>query len=93
MLISAVIIIAIILGIIALFGAIIGERSTDNIGLTIAGIIFISIGTIIVGALLGEKDAYKEALKGNNPYKMEVRYELQDSIFYPKDTVFTKIEK
>ena len=46
-----------------------------------------------LGGSDGEKLAYKESLRGNNPYKMEIRYELQDSIYIPKDTVFTKIER
>ena len=46
-----------------------------------------------MGLVVEEGVAYKESLRGNNPYKMEIRYELQDSIYIPKDTVFTKIEK
>ena len=57
------------------------------------GIIFIFSSSFCLGLAVEEEIAYKESLKGNNPYKMEIRYELQDSIFYPKDTVFTKIEK
>ena len=57
------------------------------------GIIFICSSSFCLGLAVEEEIAYNESLKGNNPYKMEIRYELQDSIFYPKDTVFTKIEK
>ena len=57
------------------------------------GIIFIYSSSFCLGLVVEEEIAYKESLKGNNPYKMEIRYELQDSIFYPKDTVFTKIER
>ena len=71
--------------------------SSDVIGAKIVlgffGVLFIEIAMYFLGGSDGEKLAYKESLKGNNPYKMEIRYELQDSIFYPKDTVFTKIEK
>ena len=57
------------------------------------GVLFTGIAMYSLGGSDGEKLAYKESLKGNNPYKMEIRYELQDSIYIPKDTVFTKIEK
>ena len=71
--------------------------SSDVIGAKIVlgffGVLFIEIAMYFLGGSDGEKLAYKESLKGNNPYKMEIRYELQDSILFPKDTVFTKIEK
>ena len=71
--------------------------SSDVIGAKIVlgffGVLFTGIAMYFLGGSDGEKLAYKESLRGNNPYRMEIRYELQDSIFYPKDTVFTKIEK
>ena len=57
------------------------------------GMIFIYSSSFCLGLAVEEEIAYKESLKGNNPYKMEIRYELQDSIYIPKDTIFTKIEK
>ena len=60
---------------------------------SIFGVVLIFAGAISLGLYLGNEFTYKESLKGNNPYKMEIRYELQDSIYIPKDTVFTKIEK
>ena len=71
--------------------------SSDVIGAKIVlgffGVLFTGIAMYFLGGSDGEKLAYKESLKGNNPYKMEIRYELQDSIYIPIDTVFTKIEK
>ena len=71
--------------------------SSDVIGAKIVlgffGVLFTGIAMYFLGGSDGGKLAYKESLRGNNPYRMEIRYELQDSIFYPKDTVFTKIEK
>ena len=71
--------------------------SSDVIGAKIVlgffGVLFIEIAMYFLGGSDGEKLAYKESLRGNNPYKMEIRYELQDSIYIPKDTIFTKIEK
>mgnify|MGYP000591948470 CR=1 FL=1 len=37
--------------------------------------------------------AYKEALKGNNPYEIKVVYEQQDSTYIPVDTLFIKKEE
>lgn len=71
--------------------------SSDVIGAKIAlgffGVLFTGIAMYFLGGSDGEKLAYKESLRGNNPYRMEIRYELQDSIYIPKDTIFTKIEK
>lgn len=57
------------------------------------GMIFIYSSSFCLGLVVEEGVAYKESLRGNNLYKMEIRYELQDSIYIPKDTVFTKIDK
>ena len=39
---------------------------------------------------LASKIAYKEALKGNNPYEMDIRYEKRGDEYVPTDTVFVK---
>jgi amino acid permease len=39
---------------------------------------------------LGKKDGNAETLKNQNKYKMEVTYELKDSIYTPVDTIFIK---
>lgn len=73
------------------------SHNTKETGLplmfSIFGVMFILAGAFSLGLYLGNEFAYKDSLKGNNPYKMEIRYELQDSIYISKDTVFTKIEK
>lgn len=43
--------------------------------------------------LISSDTAYKEALKGNNLYKMEIRYDMKDSAYVPSDTVFVLIKK
>lgn len=55
----------------------------------LAGIVAISLGV----TLLSQEIAYKEALKGNNIYKMEIKYEMKDSVYIPSDTVFVLINK
>lgn len=78
-----------ILGVILLIGAIWTDDFFMKILLVFFGVFLITIAMYALGLDNGRK----ESLKGNNPYKMEIRYELQDSIYIPKDTVFTKIEK
>ena len=39
---------------------------------------------------LASKIAYKEALKGNNPYEMDIRYEKRGNEYVPTDTIFIK---
>lgn len=54
--------------------------SSDVIGAKIAlgffGVLFTGIAMYFLGGSAGEKLAYKESLRGNNPYRMEIRYEL-----------------
>ena len=42
------------------------------------------------GYLKSEKDTAIKCSKDNNPYKMEIRYELKDSIYVPTDTIYIK---
>lgn len=56
--------------------------------------VFISTFILIGGVVfLSQRIAYKEALKGNNIYKMEIKYEMKDSMYVPYDTVFVLINK
>lgn len=47
-------------------------------------------GVFLLAEYVVEKETAIECHKGNNPYKMEIRYELQDSIYIPVDTVYIK---
>ena len=42
------------------------------------------------GYMKSEKDTAIKCSNDNNPYKMEIRYELKDSIYVPKDTIYIK---
>lgn len=53
---------------------------------------FLGALALEIGTNGGEKIAAIQCLKGNNPYKMEIRYELKDSIYIPVDTVYIKIK-
>lgn len=39
-----------------------------------------------------EKETAIKCLQGNNPYKMEIQYELKDSMYIPIDTIYVKIK-
>lgn len=80
----ALIIIGILL--IVLFICLNDDKVLQIFGI-LAGIVAISIGVKI----LSHDYAYKESLKGNNIYKMEIKYEMKDSVYIPTDTVFVLI--
>ena len=88
-----VLVLMVIVGICSIAIPIIDHGSVSVKILSVLGVGFVLFGASFIGLAKGKEAAYKEALKGNNPYKMEIRYELYDSIYIPKDTVFIKIEK
>lgn len=49
-------------------------------------IVFVWVGVNV----MSEKDTAIKCLNDNNPYKMEIRYELKDSVYVPKDTIYIK---
>ena len=55
-------------------------------------VLAISGGITILAAELNEQDTAVKCLKGHNPYKMVIKYELKDSVYIPIDTVYTKIK-
>ena len=48
---------------------------------------------IIIAILIGYDKGQKDALRGKFDYKMEIKYELKDSIYTPVDTTFVEINK
>lgn len=87
-------ILGIILLVIALIGAFIYimHSEEDYSPLVMFLILFMFWGTFLLVKYIIEEETTIECLKGNNPYKMEIRYELQDSIYVPVDTVYMKIK-
>lgn len=85
-----------ILGMILIAVAIIGAViymlvSEDSFSSSVLAILIFTLwGVLLLTEYVVEKETAIECLKGNNPYKMEVRYELQDSIYIPVDTVYIK---
>jgi hypothetical protein len=49
-------------------------------------IVFVGVGVYV----MSEKDTAIKCLNDNNPYKMEIRYELKDSVYVTKDTIYIK---
>lgn len=60
-------------------------------------IVVVLTSIIVVSTILLLDEAIKETavkcLKGHNPYKMDIKYELKDSVYIPIDTVYTKIKE
>jgi uncharacterized membrane protein YeiB len=81
-----------IIGFIALFIALILNENQRIDVLIIISLILLPSGCMLLSSILTEKGNYIQALKGNNPYKMEIRYELKDSIYIPVDTLYIKIK-
>ena len=48
------------------------------------------MGTVAITTYTQEKETAINALKGNNPYKMEIIYQLKDSVYIPVDTIYVK---
>lgn len=86
-------VIGIILLVIALVGAYIyAMLSKSKFSLIVVLLVSIAIiGGLLLASEIQEKETAIECLKGNNPYKMEIRYELQDSIYVPVDTIYIKL--
>lgn len=84
------------LGIILIAVAIIGGFiyvlvSEDSFSSSVLVLLILTLwGTLLLTEYVVEKEVAIECLKGNNPYKMEIRYELKDSVFVPIDTVYIK---
>lgn len=74
--------------------------TSDDVKPSIIGVCTLIMSVAILSLTQGvlkerlelEKEIAIECLKGNNPYKMEIRYELQDSIYAPVDTIYIKIK-
>lgn len=88
-----------VLGIILIAVAIIGAFiymlvSKDSFSSSVLALLILTLwGTLLLTEYVVEKETATKCLKGNNPYKMEIRYELQDSIYTPIDTVYIKIRQ
>ena len=48
----------------------------------------IIIGIFLIGLYFGHYIGQTRALKGKFDYKMEIKYELKDSVYTPVDTTF-----
>ena len=48
----------------------------------------ITVMSFLGGYIKSEKNTAIKCLNGNNPYKMEIIYELKDSVYIPKDTIY-----
>lgn len=86
-------VIGIILLVTAVVGACIWEilSKDDHFPIVMLLVAIAILGGILLASEIQKKETAIECLKGNNPYKMKVRYELQDSIYIPVDTIYIKL--
>ena len=75
--------------------AIVLPKSKDRRELILKSILMfvLSILAFLVVAVFVQDDTQKNYLRGNNFYKMEIQYELKDSVYVPVDTIFVIINK
>ena len=81
--------IILLIGIIGLLTYIIKSKDLHSPFLMIITV-FILFGCAMVMRYLTEAEVSVKCLNGKNPYKMEIRYELKDSLYIPKDTIYIK---
>ncbi len=62
----------------------------DKIDLVLMFALFFAIFLAFFLASIESRLAYKEALKGNNPYEMVIHYEQKGDEYIPTDTIFVK---
>ena len=66
----------------------IGISDDDAAGIGALGSCLFLVDLILFVSLLCVKNNTIKCSKDNNPYKMEIVYELKDSIYIPKDTIY-----
>ena len=72
-----------------------GLAAYSIINLNVEGNLFVCIISALIavmfflcGYMQSEKNTAIKCLNDNNPYKMEIIYELKDSVYVPKDTIY-----
>jgi hypothetical protein len=81
-----------IIGIIFLIFSIFSDDRDLRHILVMFGIIGLLLGTNLWVSEFTEKGTTIRCLKNNPPYKMEIKYELKDSVYIPCDTIYVKID-
>ena len=67
------------------------DSKPDNVFYSLISIPII-IGIFLMGLYFGYYIGQTRALEGKFNYKMEIKYELKDSVYIPVDTTFTEIK-
>ena len=66
------------------------DNKFQNVFYSLNSILIISV-IFLIGLYFGNYFGQTRALEGKFDYKMEVKYELKDSVYTPVDTTFTEI--
>ena len=52
------------------------------------GLIVYTIGLLLLFSFLSTRKTAIDCYEGNNPYKQQIVYEIKDSVYVPKDTIY-----
>ena len=73
-----------------------GLIAYSTINLDVADSFFVCLLSALIatmfflgGYTISQKDTAIKCLNDKNPYKMEIVYELKDSVYVPKDTIYS----
>ena len=67
------------------------EDLTDNVFFSFMSLCC-AVASMMIGLIYGDYHGQKRVLRNKPDYKMEVKYELKDSVYTPVDTTFTEIK-
>jgi len=76
-----------------IIGIFISDLNNTTTIILVLCLIALVIGVTMTTYSTTKEEIAIECLKGNNPYKMKIKYELKDSIYIPSDTIYVEIEK
>ena len=52
------------------------------------GLVVYTAGLLFLFSFLSTRKTAIDCYEGNNPYKQQIVYELKDSVYVPKDTIY-----
>ena len=52
------------------------------------GLVVYTIGLLLLFSFLSTRKTAIDCYEGNNPYKQQIVYEIKDSVYVPKDTIY-----
>ena len=65
---------------------ILSDDDTNTIGSL--GLFMYTAGLLLLFSFLSTRKTAIDCYEGNNPYKQQIVYEIKDSVYVPKDTIY-----